>query len=96
MEPRTARGIDDIYELTCVRKDTSRFQAVVSVAALRDAQKAIIGYLLIGTDNTPCRHAEEALSRASSGSPGSMFRPESLKVTSGPPGNPEISRDMQP
>jgi PAS domain S-box-containing protein len=40
------------YELTCVRKDGSRFPAVVSVTALRDADERIIGYLLIGTDNT--------------------------------------------
>ena len=73
MEPRTARGIEDIYELTCVRTDTSRFPAVVSETALRDAQKAIIGYLLIGADNTARKHAAEALSRASSGSPSGMF-----------------------
>ena len=46
------RGIEDIYELTYIRKDGSRFPAVVSVTALRDDQSAIIGYLLIGTDNT--------------------------------------------
>src|SRR5678815_1244528 len=49
---KAARGIEDIYELTYIRKDGSRFGAVVSVTALRDAQDAIIGYLLIGTDNT--------------------------------------------
>jgi PAS domain S-box-containing protein len=49
---KASRGIEDIYELTYVRKDGSRFPAVVSVTALRDAQDAIIGYLLIGTDNT--------------------------------------------
>ncbi|HEX7466854.1 MAG TPA: ATP-binding protein, partial [Usitatibacter sp.] len=49
---KAARGIEDIYELTYIRKDGSRFPAVVSVTALRDAQDAIIGYLLIGTDNT--------------------------------------------
>lgn len=49
---KASRGIEDIYELTYIRKDGSRFPAVVSVTALRDAQKAIIGYLLIGTDNT--------------------------------------------
>src|SRR5471030_674029 len=47
-----SRGIEDIYELTYIRKDGSRFPAVVSVTALRDAQDVIIGYLLIGTDNT--------------------------------------------
>ncbi len=49
---KAARGIEDIYELTYIRKDGSRFPAVVSVTALRDDQSAIIGYLLIGTDNT--------------------------------------------
>jgi signal transduction histidine kinase/ActR/RegA family two-component response regulator len=49
---KAARGIEDIYELTYIRKDGSRFPAVVSVTALRDGRNAIIGYLLIGTDNT--------------------------------------------
>src|SRR5437764_3309857 len=49
---KAARGIEDIYQLTYIRKDGSRFPAVVSVTALRDAQGTIIGYLLIGTDNT--------------------------------------------
>ena len=49
---KASRGIEDIYELTYIRKDGSRFGAVVSVTALRDAQDVIIGYLLIGTDNT--------------------------------------------
>ncbi len=43
---KASRGIEDIYELTYIRKDGSRFPAVVSVTALRDAQDAIIGYLL--------------------------------------------------
>src|ERR1035437_3006093 len=47
---KASRGIEDIYELTYIRKDGSRFPAVVSVTALRDAQGAIIGYLLIGTE----------------------------------------------
>ncbi|MDX6406835.1 MAG: hypothetical protein QOH70_4290 [Blastocatellia bacterium] len=61
---KASRGIEDIYELTYIRKDGSRFPAVVSVTALRDAQEAIIGYLLIGTDNTARKHAEEALVKA--------------------------------
>ncbi|MDQ1636800.1 MAG: hypothetical protein QOF62_139 [Pyrinomonadaceae bacterium] len=61
---KASRGIEDIYELTYFRKDGSRFPAVVSVTALRDAQDAIIGYLLIGTDNTARKHAEEALLKA--------------------------------
>ncbi|MBI3504392.1 MAG: PAS domain S-box protein [Proteobacteria bacterium] len=55
---KASRGIEDIYELTYVRKDGSRFPAVVSVTALRDAQDAIIGYLLIGTDNTARKQVE--------------------------------------
>src|SRR6478609_2429758 len=56
---KASRGIEDIYELTYIRKDGSRFPAVVSVTALRDAQDAIIGYLLIGTDNTARKLVEE-------------------------------------
>ncbi|MBA3033535.1 MAG: PAS domain S-box protein [Gammaproteobacteria bacterium] len=61
---KAARGLEDIYELTYIRKDGSRFPAVVSVTALRDAQNVIIGYLLIGTDNTARKQAEEALLKA--------------------------------
>jgi two-component sensor histidine kinase len=61
---KASRGIEDVYELTCVRKDGSHFPAVVSVTALRDGQGGIIGYLLIGTDNTARKRAEEALLKA--------------------------------
>jgi PAS domain S-box-containing protein len=61
---KASRGIEDIYELTYIRRDGSRFPAVVSVTALRDAQDTIIGYLLIGTDNTARKLAEEALLQA--------------------------------
>ena len=61
---KASRGIEDIYELTYIRKDGSRFPAVVSVTALRDDSDAIIGYLLIGTDNTARKRAEEALLKA--------------------------------
>ncbi len=61
---KASRGIEDIYELTYIRKDKTRLPAVVSVTALRDAQDAIIGYLLIGTDNTARKQAEEALVKA--------------------------------
>ena len=61
---KASRGIEDIYELTYIRKDGSRFPAVVSVTALRDEQGGIIGYLLIGTDNTARKQAEEALLKA--------------------------------
>ena len=55
---KASRGIEDIYELTYIRKDGSRFPAVVSVTALRDDQDGIIGYLLIGTDNTARKQVE--------------------------------------
>ncbi len=60
---KASRGIEDIYELTYIRKDGSRFPAVVSVTALRDTNNAIIGYLLIGTDNTARKQAEEDRNR---------------------------------
>ncbi len=56
---KASRGIEDIYELTYIRKDGSRFAAVVSVTALRDDFGVIIGYLLIGTDNTARKQVEE-------------------------------------
>lgn len=62
---KASRGIEDIYELTYVRKDGSRFPAVVSVTALRDAQEKIIGYLLIGTDNTARKQIEQDRARGS-------------------------------
>jgi len=55
---KASRGIEDIYELTYIRKDGTRFPAVVSVTALRDPNGVIIGYLLIGTDNTARKHVE--------------------------------------
>jgi PAS domain S-box-containing protein len=56
---KASRGIEDIYELTYFRKDGSRFPAVVSVTALRDPNNTIIGYLLIGTDNTARKQVED-------------------------------------
>ena len=56
---KASRGIEDIYELTYIRKDRTRLPAMVSVTALRDARDAIIGYLLIGTDNTARKRVEE-------------------------------------
>src|SRR5437764_11774544 len=55
---KASRGIEDIYQPTYIRKDGSRFPAIVSVTALRDAQGGIIGYLLIGTDNTARKQVE--------------------------------------
>ena len=60
---KASRGIEDIYELTYIRKDGSRLPAVVSVTALRDEEDAIIGYLLIGTDNTARKQVETERAR---------------------------------
>jgi PAS domain S-box-containing protein len=57
---KASRGIEDIYELSYIRKDGSRFPAIVSVTSLRDARDKIIGYLLIGTDNTARKQVEAA------------------------------------
>src|SRR5471030_774663 len=56
---KATRGIEDIYELTYIRKDGRRFPAIVSVSALRDGQDKVIGYLLMGTDNTARKRVEE-------------------------------------
>ncbi len=60
---KARRGIEDVYELTYIRKDGSRLPAVVSVTALQDAADAIIGYLLIGTDNTSRKLIEDERNR---------------------------------
>ena len=49
---KASRGIEDSYDLTYICKDGSRFPAVVSITALRDDYDELIGYLLIGTDNS--------------------------------------------
>src|SRR5512140_1065655 len=60
---KASRGIEDIYELTYIRKDGSRFPAIVSVTALRDDQGGIMGSLLIGTDNTARKLVEAEQSK---------------------------------
>jgi PAS domain S-box-containing protein len=61
---KAAHGIEDVYELTKLRKDGSRLPAMVSASALRDSQGSIIGFLFIGADNTARKHAEDALAKA--------------------------------
>jgi PAS domain S-box-containing protein len=61
---KASRGIEDIYELTYICKDGSRFPAIVSITALRDDYGKIIGYLLIGTDNSVRKQVELALNKA--------------------------------
>ncbi|TFD23488.1 hybrid sensor histidine kinase/response regulator [Cryobacterium lyxosi] len=59
---KASRGIEDIYELTTIREDGSRFPTTVSVTALRDGNAEIIGYLLISTDDTARNQASMAQS----------------------------------
>jgi PAS domain S-box-containing protein len=61
---KASRGIEDVYELTYICKDGSRFPAIVSITALRDDYGEIIGYLLIGTDNSVRKQVELDLNNA--------------------------------
>ncbi|MES2938438.1 MAG: ATP-binding protein [Pseudomonadota bacterium] len=61
---KASREIEDKYELTYICKDGSRFPAIVSITALRDDAGRIIGYLLIGTDNSVRHRVERALNEA--------------------------------
>jgi len=61
---KASRGVEDIYELTYIRKDGLRFPAIVSITALRDDYGDIIGYLLIGTDNSVRKRVESELNEA--------------------------------
>jgi PAS domain S-box-containing protein len=61
---KASREIEDIYELTYIRKDGSRLPAIVSITALRDDYGALIGYLLIGTDNSARKQVEFELQNA--------------------------------
>ena len=58
---KASRGIEDVYELTYIRKDGSRIPAILSVTALRDEYGGIIGYLLIGADNSARKKIETEL-----------------------------------
>ncbi|MCY7305236.1 MAG: PAS domain-containing protein, partial [Rhodoferax sp.] len=57
------RGIEETYELNYIRKDGSRFPAVISVIPLRDPRDEVIGYLLISTDNTERKRLEDEQNR---------------------------------
>jgi signal transduction histidine kinase/AmiR/NasT family two-component response regulator len=61
---KASRGIEDIYDLTYIRKDGSRFPAIVSITALRDDYGDIIGYLKIATDNSVRKRVESELNAA--------------------------------
>jgi len=61
---KASRGIEDSYDLTYICKDGSRFPAIVSITALRDDYDEIIGYLLIGADNSVRKQVEAELINA--------------------------------
>jgi PAS domain S-box-containing protein len=61
---KASRGIEDIYELTYRCKDGSSFPAIVSITALRDVYDDLIGYLLIGSDNSARKRAQLLLKEA--------------------------------
>ena len=63
---KASRGMEDVYELTYICKDGSRFPAIASITALRDDYDDIIGYLLIGTDNSARKRVEVELREAMS------------------------------
>ena len=58
---KAARAIEDNYELTYLRKNGTRLPVILSVTALRDAAEKIIGYLLIGSDNSARMDVEDRL-----------------------------------
>lgn len=61
---KASRGLEDSYELTYICKNGGRFPGTVSISALRDDDKAIIGYLLIGADNSVRKQVEAELIKA--------------------------------
>ena len=61
---KASRGIEDVAEISYLCKDGSRLPAIVSTSALHDESGALIGYLLIGTDNSARKQVETALSDA--------------------------------
>jgi PAS domain S-box-containing protein len=58
---RARRDLPNEYEWTYLRKDGSRFPVLLSVAALRNSQRDIIGFLGIANDITGRKQAEDAL-----------------------------------
>jgi len=55
---KASRGKEDLITLPYICKNGNRFQVDVSVTARLDAQKKIIGYLLIGTENNIINHTD--------------------------------------
>jgi len=61
---KASRGIEDVYEIAYLRKDGSRFPAIVSITALRDEYGDAIGYLMIGSHNSVRARVERELNDA--------------------------------
>lgn len=61
---KASRGIEDVYELTIFHKDGSHFDAIISITALRCDYGEIIGYLLIGANNSVRKQVEVRLNEA--------------------------------
>ena len=57
---KASLGVEDLFEWICVRKDGSQLPVLVSITALRDATGGVIGYILVGTDNSARKHLEAA------------------------------------
>jgi PAS domain S-box-containing protein len=58
---RARRDLPNEYEWTYIRKDGSRFSVLLSVTALRDSRKNIIGFMGIASDITARKQAQDAL-----------------------------------
>jgi signal transduction histidine kinase/AmiR/NasT family two-component response regulator len=61
---KASRGIEDVYDTNLIHKNGSRFPAIVTITALRDDYDDIIGYLLIGADNSVRKQVETELHKA--------------------------------
>jgi signal transduction histidine kinase/ActR/RegA family two-component response regulator len=61
---KASRGIEDTYELTCICADGSRFPAIISITALQDDYREIIGYLLVASHNSVRKRVELELNNA--------------------------------
>jgi PAS domain S-box-containing protein len=64
MTYKASRGIEDMFELTYLCKDGAHFSSVVSVTAVRGVDGIIMGYLLIGSDNSVHKQAEQKMKAA--------------------------------
>ena len=60
---RAARSTSDAYELAFVRRDGSRCPLMLSAAALKNPDGAVIGYLFVATDNAAHKLAEREKQR---------------------------------